>query len=83
MCPVLVVQAGLHLRHNNCFHRFRPGFDYDAWEVLRGQAKIQVNQEEIKRAVTEYVDSEVFASYDILQSCAQYVSHKELIHMPF
>jgi|EP00670_Eutreptiella_braarudii_P003167 serine/threonine protein kinase len=38
---------------------FRPGFDYDAWEVLRGQAKIQVNQEEIKRAVTEYVDSEV------------------------
>jgi len=38
---------------------FRPGFDYDAWEQLKRQAKFQVNAEEIDRAVTEFIEEEM------------------------
>eukprot|EP00667_Euglena_gracilis_P006966 EG_transcript_7029 len=37
---------------------FRPGFDYDAWEQLRRQAKFQVDAEEISRAVTQFVEQD-------------------------
>lgn len=38
---------------------FRIGFDYDSWEKLQKGVKIQVNNDEISHAVTEFVEVEV------------------------